>query len=64
MTETNQSRTADEPRANHEAPPRARPADEDDGPGGMDAIDDEPVRAPDDEDAPGGMTGIPDPDDE
>jgi hypothetical protein len=31
------------------------------GPGGMDAIDDDPVRAPEDDDAPGGMTGIPDP---
>lgn len=30
-----------------------------DGPGGMDAIDDEPVI---DSDAPGGMNGIPDPD--
>jgi hypothetical protein len=67
MNETNTSRTAREPRANGEAPPRARPADDDaleGGPGGMDAIDDEPVRAPDDEDAPGGMTGIPDPDDD
>jgi hypothetical protein len=47
-------------------PPRARPAEDDEphGPGGMDAIDEEPVRAPDDEEAPGGMTGIPDPDDD
>ena len=29
-----------------------------DGPGGMDAIDDEPVT---DSDEPGGMSGIPDP---
>ena len=41
-------------------PPREN--DDPHGPGGMDAIEDEPVRAPDDEDAPGGMTGIPDPD--
>ena len=34
-------------------------APEHDGPGGMDAIDDEPVV---DSDAPGGMSGIPDPD--
>jgi len=29
------------------------------GPGGMDGIEDEPVREPADDDAPGGMTGIP-----
>ncbi len=34
------------------------------GPGGMDGIDDEPVRAPEDDDAPGGMTGIPEPEDD
>lgn len=33
------------------------------GPGGMDGIDDEPVREPANDDAPGGMTGIT-PDDE
>ena len=33
-------------------------------PGGMDAIDDEPVRTPEDDDAPGGMTGIPNPEDD
>jgi hypothetical protein len=46
-----------------ESPPRARPVapEAPHGPGGMDAIEDDPVRAPDDDDAPGGMTGIPDP---
>ena len=34
-------------------------SEEEHGPGGMDAIDDEPVV---DSDAPGGMNGIPDPD--
>jgi hypothetical protein len=35
------------------------------GPGGMDGIDDEPVREPTGDDAPGGMTGIPpDPEDD
>jgi hypothetical protein len=33
--------------------------DEHEGPGGMDAIDDEPVT---DSEEPGGMSGIPDPD--
>jgi hypothetical protein len=33
--------------------------DEEHGPGGMDAIDDEPLT---DSDEPGGMSGIPDPD--
>ena len=44
----------------HRDSPDARPHDKDPqhGPGGMDAIDEEPIRAPDD-DAPGGMTGIP-----
>ena len=32
---------------------------DDDGPGGMEAIDDEPVT---DSEEPGGMSGIPDPD--
>ena len=36
----------------HEAEPT-------DAPGGMGAIDDEPVRTPNDEDGPGGMSGIP-----
>jgi hypothetical protein len=63
---------ADSPRpatASRDDPPRRDTSDapgSDDsphGPGGMDAIDDEPVRAPDDDDAPGGMTGIPDPED-
>jgi hypothetical protein len=45
-------------------PPSTRRVDEPHGPGGMDGIEDEPVRAPDDDDAPGGMTGIPDPDDD
>ena len=49
-----------------DSPPSARPVEDDaqHGPGGMDAIEEEPVRAPDDDDAPGGMTGIPDPDDD
>jgi hypothetical protein len=34
-------------------------SDEEHGPGGMDAIDDEPLP---DSDEPGGMSGIPDPD--
>jgi hypothetical protein len=34
-------------------------SDEEHGPGGMDAIDDEPIT---DSDDPGGMSGIPDPD--
>ena len=57
MTETNPQ---------GDSPPSARPVEEDTphGPGGMDAIEDEPVRAPDDDVAPGGMTGIPDPDDD
>ena len=54
MTDTNQPRDPNLP-AEDDTPH---------GPGGMDGIEDEPVRAPDDEDAPGGMTGIPDPDDE
>jgi hypothetical protein len=34
-------------------------SDEEHGPGGMDAIDDEPIA---DSDEPGGMSAIPDPD--
>jgi hypothetical protein len=34
-------------------------SDEEHGPGGMDAIDDEPIH---DSDEPGGMSAIPDPD--
>ncbi|MDP9257383.1 MAG: ATP-binding protein [Actinomycetota bacterium] len=45
-------------------PPKEPPRRSSHGPGGMDAIDEEPVREPDDDDAPGGMTGIPDPEDD
>jgi hypothetical protein len=49
---------------------KVTPTEENEGnethrPGGMDGIDDEPVRESDDDDAPGGMTGIPpDPEDD
>jgi hypothetical protein len=48
-----------------DSPPPARPDNDapPHGPGGMDAIDEEPIRAPNDDDAPGGMTGIPENDD-
>ena len=61
MTDTNEPSTPTTPPTGTARPRHA----EDDGlhgPGGMDGIEDEPVRAPDDDDAPGGMTGIPDPD--
>ena len=74
MTETNRPRwpttplsdadpgATDLPAAEQDDPaPRHRLAEDDEahGPGGMDGIDEEPIRAPDDEDGPGGMTGIP-----
>jgi len=55
--------TADPPRRPTVTPGEAPRDAQEHGRGGMDAIEEAPVREPDDDDAPGGMTGIPDPED-